>query len=421
MRYLVLPPPPPRKYVRALRASAWNALFIISGLLLIALVGEMYLRLANPFLHTSIPFQFVDGVGLIREPNSELRYTNWEDDNWVVSRTNSLGFLDREPVRAERAAADCRIAFIGDSVVEAKEVPIANKFHVRLEEMAERELPHLNIATQAYGIANTGQIHQLPFYDEYARHLNSKLVVLVFIGNDFSNNSTALYSLRNGLDPDRMPYMSAQRDENGALKLRPPDPEFARFAFPLQLMSSYAGAWNRMTQVSYFAKWLDTKNLMWADRPPIPTDEYANMIAERSCCAWILDVIWRPGLKWTYSDTVRPFMKEHMQPIFEDALEYTAFGIEQFKRRTDRDGATLAILPVAPYTGTQGDPHFDRMSAIAEARGIPVISQYNYVVTQGYDAFDGLWDSDPHWNATGHQWAAEAVLEWLKANQDVCD
>ena len=27
--------------------------------------------------------------------------------------------------------------------------------------------------------------------------------------------------------------------------------------------------------------------------------------------------------------------------------------------------------------------------------------------------------NDRHWNATGHQWAAEAVLEWLKENQQV--
>ena len=166
--------------------AAWNAAFIIAALLLIALVGEAYLRLANPFLQTSIPFHFEDGVGLIREPNAELRYAEWDDGNFVVSRANSLGFLDREPVSAERAAEGCHIAFIGDSFVEAVEVPIAYKFQVCLEEMAARELPHLDIATQAYGIRGTGQINQIPFYDEYARRLNPKLVVLVFYFNDFS-------------------------------------------------------------------------------------------------------------------------------------------------------------------------------------------------------------------------------------------
>ena len=415
MRYLVLPPP--RKYVRALRMAAWNVAFIVSGLLLIALAGESWLRLAN--IETSIPVHFVDGVGVIPKPNAELRFADWGNDNFVVSRANSLGFLDRELVSAERAAAGCHIAFIGDSFVKAAQVPIADKFHVRLENMAARELPHLDIHTQAYGIGGTGQIHQLPIYDEYARRLNPKLLVLVFYINDFSNNSTALHALGSGLDPDRMPYMSAQRDASGALKLRPPDPDFARFAFPRRPKTWYGSAWERLIAVSYFAKWLDTKNLIWVDHHSIPPDEWASMIAERPCCAWILDVVWRPGLEWT--DRKRPFLEWHMPPDYEDALEYTAFGIDRFKRRADRDGVNLIIMAATADMGTRGDPQFDRISAIAEARGIPVISDYEYIVRRGYPEEDGRWRFDGHWNATGHQWTAEAVLEYLKENQDVCD
>ena len=212
--------------------AAWNAAFIIVGMILTALAGEMYLRLANPFINPSIPFKFVGGVGLIREPNAEQRYANWRDDNFVVSRTNSQGFLDREPINTELPATGCHITFIGDSYVEAREAPIADKFHVRLEEVAARELPHLDISTQAYGIFRTRQINQIPFYDEYARHLNPKLVALVFFVNDFIDNSVALQSLGHRMDPDRMPFMSAHRDANGALHLRPPDPEYWRFRLP---------------------------------------------------------------------------------------------------------------------------------------------------------------------------------------------
>ena len=143
------------------------------------------------------------------------------------------------------------------------------------------------------------------------------------------------------------------------------------------------------------------------------------MIAERPCCASILDD-WQPSRLYRL-DSGAPFREEHLPIFLEEALEYTAFGIEQFKRRADRDGVKLAILAATQYMGTRGDPQFDRLSAIAEARGIPVISQYDYMVSQGYNHWDGRWRYDFHWNAIGHQWAAEAVLEWLKANQDVCD
>ena len=385
--------------------------------------------MANPFIAHSIPFQFVDMVGLIREPNAELRYANWDDDNFVVSQTNSQGFLDREPVSAERAADGCHIAFIGDSFVEAREVPIADKFQAQLEEMAALELPRLDITTQAYGIRGTGQINQLPFYNEYARRLNPKLLVLVFHPNDFADNSTALQSLIQGADPDRLPYMSAQRDESGAMKLRPPDPEYARFRLPRPPKAWQESANERLVGVSYFAKWLDIKKGWVVERvnaigaemsAPIETDPqvaaWADMIAERPCCTLLLDD-WQPA-RWGL-DTL--FAKEHLPPVMEEALEYTAFGIDQFKRRADRDGVHMAILSASVYMGRRGDRQFDRLNAIAEARGIPVISDYDYIVRQGYDKWDAYWRFDGHWNATGHQWTAEAVLEWLKENQDVCD
>ena len=423
--------PLPRKYVRALRMAAWNVAFIIAGLLLITLVGEIYLRLVNPFIEDRYPTHFVDDVGLIYEPNAETRYANWDDDIFVASRANSLGFLDREPVSAERAAKGCHIAFIGDSFVEAIQVPIADKFHVRLEEMSARELPHLGVTTQAYGIHGTGQINQLPLYDEYARRLKPKLLVLVFFLNDFVNNSVALQSLAYGADPDRMPFMSAQRDASGAMKLRPPDPEYKRFLRSGLPKSWYGGAWERLVQVSYSAKWLEikrkevkriVKSLLARIGAPVGPDSlivaWANMIAERPCCSLLLDG-WQPT-RWAHIQVGFPVMAERLPPVWEEALEYTAFGVEQFKLRADRDGAQLAILAVHSYMGTQGDPQFDRLSAIAETYDIPVISQYDYMVSQEYEAEDAVLGFDYHWSPTGHQWAAEAVMEWLNANQDVC-
>ena len=31
------------------------------------------------------------------------------------------------------------------------------------------------------------------------------------------------------------------------------------------------------------------------------------------------------------------------------------------------------------------------------------------------------WPNDAHWSPQGHQWAAEALLEWLRGNQGACD
>ena len=109
-----------------------------------------------------------------------------------------------------------------------------------------------------------------------------------------------------------------------------------------------------------------------------------------------------------------------MPPVYEDALDFTAFALDQFRERADRDGAALVIL-TSNNMGTRGDLGFDRLTALAEARGIPVIDYHDYVLRQGAEPRrDARWEHDFHWNIAGHRWAAEALLEYLKANQEIC-
>lgn len=61
------------------------------------------------------------------------------------------------------------------------------------------------------------------------------------------------------------------------------------------------------------------------------------------------------------------------------------------------------------------------MNELAAARRIPVINQADVIYSQGADLRDAQWAHDSHWNPTGHRWAAEALLAYLKQNQDVCE
>ena len=412
------PDPLVRKLCRVLHPVGWNALLLMAGLALIGLAGEVWLRSTLPFREAYLPTVFVPGVGVLLPPDTEIRWTN-KLDFWTVSRTNRLGFLDREPPSPERAAESCHIATIGDSFVEAKEVPIADKFHVRLEGMAARELPHLDVTTSAFGRGTTGQVNQLPFYDEYVRRLRPKLLVLVFVDNDFMDNSAFLdmFSIRRRLDPEHLPFVYAERGVDRKIELRPPDPDWA--SRPPQphsatIWTSRVVEW--VTRRSWLADWLDAK-----------VGALSPVRADPELISWLETLSSRPGYE-THLDGWRPavrtrandeFEKEDPPPVFKEALEFTAFALDRFKERAQRDGASLVIL--ASHTmKRRGDHLFHRLNALAEVRDIPVIDQYDHILRQGGSIADAHFAHTDHWNATGHRSAAEALLEYLERNQWIC-
>ena len=418
----VKPPPSiPGRIRRALRLVGWNALFLMAGLALIGVVGEAYFRLTVPFVESDVPFSWSSRVGGIFTPNAEVRWTNGLDF-WTESRTNSIGFVDREPIGIERAAASCHVAMIGDSYVEALQVPIADKFHVRLEELAAEELRHLDVTTSAFGVSGTGQINQLAYYDEFAQALRPALLVLVFVDNDFLENAPILYGLREGVDPDRLAEVSATRGADGTITLRPPHPPSPESRLATMASTSppwYSRVTDRLIDMSPFARWLERTNRAWfrADTDP-ELIAWVALLSRRSPRYAALFDGWRPT---TRGHIQTPFLyARDLPPVYEDALDFTAFALDQFRERAARDGTALVILS-SHYIGTRGDLGFDRLTALAEPRGIPVIDYNDYILRQGAEPRrDARWKHDSHWNTAGHRWAAEALLEYLKANQEIC-
>ena len=385
----------------------WNALLSVVAIVLAALAGEAYFRLTVPFMRDKSPLHFVPNVGNLTKPNREVHSTN-RLDFWNVSRTNSLGFLDREPPSPDRAAATCHISMIGDSFVEAKQVPIDDKFQVRVEELAA---PHLNVTTSAFGLSSTGQIQQLPFYDEYARLLHPKLLVLVFVNNDFLDNSPVLQPLTLG-EWDRKHFLAltVRRRSDGKLELRLPPPPSASIGF--------VGRRARGNPVkrSWLVLWLHAKKdaLFPSDQDPEFRREVEALRRQPGNAALLEG--WRPT---TRQDAYLVFTRRDLPPFFEDALQYTRFALEQFRQRADRDGAKLVIL--ASYTLTvHGTPMFERLSEMAATLDIPVIDQADYILRQGARLGDARWPHDVHWNPAGHRWAAGALLEYLEQRPEIC-
>ena len=120
--------------------------------------------------------------------------------------------------------------------------------------------------------------------------------------------------------------------------------------------------------------------------------------------------------------------------VIRETFEFMAFSLDQFRERTDRDGASLAILATESMSIGLGKQRvrekperapINLLREMAVAREIPVIDMYDYMIRQGgriEDRISGMYfEHDPHWNETGHRLAAKAVLEYLKENPGICD
>ncbi len=420
---------------RILRLAGWNALILFVLVVLAGGGAELYFRLTTPFRENVRTLRLAPGAGLIYAPHSEARHTNWRDF-WQTTRANSLGFLDREPPAPRRAAESCHVTLIGDSFVAAREAPIRDKAQVQLEELAAIDAPDLDVTTSAFGISGTGPINQLAFYDAHARNLSPNVVALVFVRNDFRNNSLLLSALNHGFNPEHPPFLYARRGADGEMELVPPASsveELDANALPVRppLPPSLGSRieW-KLREWSYFADWA------WIRSGHIRRGFEAPRISAAQRLAW-RELISRdprhaplmedwPRLNSLANEQFQDeqfLEREQNQPqVIRDALDVTRFALEQFRERAERDGAALVILAGYNLLG-EGSPWFALLRDLAAEVGgkIPVISQHDYITGAGGDIRDAQWAHDYHWNATGHRWAAEAILEWLKRNPEACD
>lgn len=424
--------------VRLARLAAGNGAALAGLLLVVGLAAEGALRLAAPFGSWRTPLRFVPGAGFLAEPGAELRATNGLDF-WTVSRANRLGFADREPPDPEEAGGTCRVVLIGDSYVDAREVAIPDKVQVVLERLAAGELPGLRVRTAAFGWGDTGQVNQLPFYDRFARPLRPALLALVVYWSDFGDNSAFLQAIQGGYDPARMPFASAYRSEEGEIRLRPPHPEALSRRRPAGSGLAAAAppavrrAWAGARDASRLLDWLTVRLLR-------PLDGFLGRLRVRRGGGEADDPVplraipeyrallegWRrpPGyLPWAVALALdsAEWSGERLPPPYRDAVELTAFALDEFRERAERDGVELVLL-APPLFGAWKAP-FRVMEALAAERGIPVIDLHERLVRRDGGAArigDLHFPNDIHWNPAGHRFAAEALLDHLRDRPEIC-
>jgi len=411
---------------------------VIVSAILVALMtvgGEIYIRATIPFANwvNSWPTRFDPRYGWIFSPGETVKWTN-NMDFWTTTPVNSLGFLDREPPKdAYPGSGACRVAFIGDSFVEAAQVPVEQKIQSQLEKF---RTSGRTFETLAFGASGTGQANQLPFYDVFASRFHPNVVVLVFVGNDFANNSSPLEAIRNGWDPLHPPRLFFQRSASGEFRPIPIDPDWATKVFNSAGFGKLRNkAHGYLLDHSAFYRWLYFRLSI---RYPtiarlldgqVPHD---TLLAERK-----LELSRRyPELfnldGWNFPndlDMDTMFFAARLPPVFEEALATTGHVLDEFSERARRDGFNLVILADKSTYSIAADAtnrlsetgQIDRLRSLAGSRSIPVVDLRAYILSIHEDPLRASFAHDGHWSPLGHQWAAQALDEYFRDHPEACE
>ncbi len=377
------------------RSALYRALApgtIITAVMLAALfvIAEGYLYFTTPFTTTQWPSHCDPAAGCLFKPNATVRWTN-HFDFWVEEKTNSLGFLDREPA-IPKPAGVFRVLILGDSFVEGAQVPIARKLPVKLESELRHRLPDRTLDVVAMGYSGAGQSTVLSFYEVFGQKLAPDLVVIVVVSNDLANNSPLLEAVRNGWHPYRTPRLFFEREPNGAIRRIDIDPDWSLHRLPPgtgQAQHDYVLRLAHLRRTPGFAarfegwRFPDDLDMDWmfCAPPPLP-------------------------------------------PVFEDAIVVSGHVFAEFARLGARDGFRTLIVAAENVTSacasatnagreTGRDAMVARVRTLAEGAGLPFLDLYPEFKARGDLAAAAHFARDGHWNERGHAWAAEAIAEFL--------
>jgi len=171
---------------RAGRLRAWgaNCLLVAAAFVAVGVALELGVRAFDPQpanLYRFSPVSFYEPI-----PGARFVYRRREFS--VPIAYNTFGMRDRERRTERGSAALCRIALIGDSQVEAKEVPFDSTLGQRLERGLQQALPSRPVEVLNLGVSGYGTVATRARYQHLGLRFRPDIVVYLFMENDPGDN-----------------------------------------------------------------------------------------------------------------------------------------------------------------------------------------------------------------------------------------
>ena len=372
-----------------------------------ALVALLSVELALRAVGFTYPnfYQPDTRLGWALRPGEAARWTR-EGDAFVT--VNAAGQRDRERTAGKRAGT-WRLALLGDSVVEAVQVPLEQTFGQLLESrlagcpaLAGRRVEVLNFGVAGYGTAQS----YLTFTDRALGYEPDAALLTFFAGNDVADNLRALDG-----NP-RRPYFELAPD--GRLVY---DDRFRRGrAFRLRERAGALYALGNRLRLLQLGKAALAARRVRAQAADAGGAAPAGIAAEGG----VDELVMRPPGDATWREAWR--VTESLITALHDvaAAEEVAFGVTTATIPLQVHPDPAVRRTVAERLGVQDLDYADRRVAALGAReGFPVLPlapPLRERAERTGEALHGFANTPPatgHWNAAGHAAAAEALAPWV--------
>ncbi len=367
-------------------------LILEAGVRILHLVPDRFWR-PDPLLGTALV------------PDADGWWTQEEHEFFVPVTINSAGRrdLDRAGVKAP---GTFRILLLGDSFVEALQVPIEATFARGLERALTRPGgPTVEVVSM--GVSGYGSASEYLWYREVGRRFGADLVLLSFYpGNDVRNNSPTLESaLRPLYGPDgTLQRVDGGRGGEGAVR---------------------GGGWSKA--YTYLRK-------MVLSRQPVLAARLAEWgLVDRTALRPVPMQAGVPVDYWVFATTP--------PPDWQEAWRHTEGILRALRDAVRADGAELVIMVVtsreqvysADWAALQATYPAMRASSwdldgperrvlgwcAREQVGCVALSPAFRAAREGAPRLH--WQYDGHWTAAGHALAAQTMAQALSAKVPATD
>ena len=393
---------------RRFRWRVWVAAALFTFALTFA-AAELTLRA----LGVSYPvFWTVDPhLGLVLRPDT----AGWfRDEGGAYVTINAHGMRDR-PRETAKAPGVYRIAVLGDSFIEALQVPLEKTFCAQLEARLSR--PGHPVEVLNFGCSGYGTAQELLTLRHRVRAFAPDLVLLALLtGNDLADNERSF-------DPIlRRPYFVWQGEE---LVLDESFRDAAYYRSRKQPVLDFLASWCRVFQLANALRRHGTAAFAAADGRPPPATTVPKRAAPSAPVAQT-----QPGLDdWIYLAPTDELWKRIWRTLErlllmtrdEAAAQHARFGVVIVSNGIDvhPDGNLRDTYARSLGAKDLAYPS-KRVEAFLAANGVPCLSLVEplraYAEATGQYLHGFAQRGIPgagHWNEIGHAQAAQATAPWV--------